>query len=107
METLIEVRNHDVARPDNRVTILEAAEGASRRSYLEEQSALASQSGTKAFIVQCHFDDGGPWAGPHEMIAPLFEQIRRTQPDLVVKHSLELIYVIPQLRHQLSVKNPT
>jgi tetratricopeptide (TPR) repeat protein len=107
METSMEVKDIVVARPHHRVTIIEAVEGAARRSYLEQQLDLARQSGATAFMVQCHFDEGGPWAGPNEMLSPLIEEIRISRPEMVAKHSLELIYVMPRLRHELSVENPT
>jgi tetratricopeptide (TPR) repeat protein len=106
METSMEIKDV-VTRPHHRVTIIEAAEGASRRLYLEQQLDLARQSGVTAFMVQCHFDEGGPWAGPAELFSPLIDEIRISRPDMVAKHSLELIYVMPRLRHELSVKNPT
>jgi tetratricopeptide (TPR) repeat protein len=106
MENLMQL--HDaVGRPHNRVTIIEAVEGAARRAYLEQELDHARQSGARASMVQCHFDEGGPWAGPNELLSPLIEEIRISRPDMVAKHSLELIYVMPRLRHKLSVKNPT
>jgi tetratricopeptide (TPR) repeat protein len=91
----------------NRITIIEASAGRARKLLLQQQLDSASQSGTRVFVVECDFDKGGPWVGPHELLATLIEDIQVTRPDLVAKHSLELTYVMPQLRHLLSVKNPT
>lgn len=89
------------------VIILEAPAGALRDQWIEDRLRDASASGSRVFNVSCDFDSGGPWAGVSGLLADLFPEIQSERPDLVQRHSLELVYTLPQVRRMLTVNNPT
>lgn len=90
-----------------RIAVVEVPTGQFRRDWMEAQLKEAARSGSRPFFAQCHFDEGGPWAGPSHLFSAVFEEIQNFRPDLVRTHSLELVYVMPRLRHILPIKNPT
>jgi tetratricopeptide (TPR) repeat protein len=89
------------------VVIVEAAAGLARRRWLEDRLQEMSESGARTFSVSCDFDSGGPWAGVNGLFSALFAEIQAKRPDLVERHALELVYVLPQLRRFLTVRNPS
>ena len=50
---------------------------------------------------------GGPWAGLRDLFSAVYSDMARSRPDLVSKHALELMYVLPYLRRHLVVATPT
>ena len=58
-------------------------------------------------MVSADFDVNGPWGGVDQIFSTLFPEIQATRPDLVRQHDLELVYILPQLRHVLKVRNPS
>jgi len=62
---------------------------------------------TRCWVVSCDFDLGGPWAGVNDLFSQLLPEIEIKRPDLLARHSFELVHVCPQLRHSLTVTNPT
>jgi tetratricopeptide (TPR) repeat protein len=92
-------------RPDA-VCVVEAANGRNRRHWLNECLLEAAQSGARTFQVSCDFDSGGPWAGVSGLFSTLYAEIRLERPDLLERHALELVYILPSLRHSLTVRNP-
>ncbi len=68
---------------------------------------MSALSGARSFGVSCDFSYGGPWAGVNELFSDLFADIQRQRPDLVERHSLELVSILPQLRLSLKVRNPS
>ncbi len=98
---------HISGDPSLPVLVLETPGGLSRRRCLTEYSEEEARAGARTFHLSCHFDSGGPWAGVNGLFAELFPELRAQRPDLVERHSLELVYVLPQLRHMLTVNNPT
>jgi hypothetical protein len=97
----------EVAPSLQHVVVLEAAAGASRHRWIEDHLQVAAKSGARIFSLSCHFDSGGPWAGVSSLFWELFPEIQSQRPDLVQRHSLELVYALPQLRRSLTVSNPT
>ncbi|HEY6348974.1 MAG TPA: tetratricopeptide repeat protein [Candidatus Angelobacter sp.] len=87
--------------------IVEAAGGNARRLWLEHRLSEMTSPGAHTWMVSCDFNLGGPWAGAKELFETLFPAIREKRPDLVEKHSLELVYVLPQLRRSITLRHPT
>jgi tetratricopeptide (TPR) repeat protein len=86
--------------------IVEAPAGLNRRRWLEERLQQMEGTGARTFSVCCDFDAGGPWAGVSGLFESLFAEIQAQRPDLIERHSLELVYLLPQLRKSLTVRNP-
>ena len=93
---------------ESHVVVLEAPVGSARHSWLEQEMRdMAVLAGARTFLLSGDFDMGGPWAGLREMLGSLFPEIQARCPELVEKHVLELVYVLPLLRRLLVVRNPT
>lgn len=89
------------------VLVVEAEPGANRRSWLEERLREARESSARAWLLSCDFAEGGPWAGIHDFFLDLLPRIREERPDLIEKHDYELVHVLPELKRELIVRNPT
>ena len=89
-----------------RVLILEGQPGAARRACLQNYLKTMASSGARTFSVSCDFDVSGPWAGVTGLLSVLLPEIQEQRPDLVARHSLELVYIFPELRRTLAVRNP-
>jgi len=89
-----------------KVVIVEAAGGLARRRWLEDRLQEMGRFGARTFGVSCDFELGGPWAGVNSLFSALLAEIREQRPELVERHALELVYVLPQLRRSLTVRNP-
>jgi tetratricopeptide (TPR) repeat protein len=88
------------------VLIVEAQAGAARRERLQSYLTDTASTGARTFLVSCDFDVGGPWAGVGDLVLELLPDIEARRPDLMERHSLELVYVFPELRRRLHVRNP-
>jgi tetratricopeptide (TPR) repeat protein len=93
--------------PPGRLLVVEARAGESRRRWLERWLAEASPASARVSLLSCRFEDGGPWAGVHELFASVIGEVRERRPDLVQKHDYELVHVLPELKRWLAVRNPT
>lgn len=89
------------------IAIVEAAAGNARRLWMERHLSEIAPLDARTWMLSCDFDSGGPWAGARELLESLFPAIQKQMPDLVKKHALELIYVLPQLRRTLALRNPS
>jgi tetratricopeptide (TPR) repeat protein len=89
------------------MAIVEAAAGVNRRRWLEDHLQAFKNSGERTFRLECDFDSGGPWAGVNEFFSVLLPEIQAQRPDLVEQHVFELVHVLPPLRWQLTVRNPS
>src|SRR2546423_233976 len=89
------------------VTIVECPAGPGRRLWLEDHVQQMAGPGVQTFKVSCAFDSGGPWSGVNELFSALLPEIQSQRPDLMERHALELIYVLPRLRRSLTVHNPS
>jgi len=87
--------------------IVEASPGNARRLWLEQRLREIAPEGAHCWMLSCDFDLSGPWAGVKELFETLVPAIRVSRPDLLQKHALELVYVLPQLRRTLTLRNPT
>ena len=89
------------------VHVVEAAPGGPRREWLAERLREAAAGSARTWLLTCDFADGGPWAGIHEFFADLLPEIRARRPDLIQKHDYELVHVVPELKREMTVRNPT
>jgi tetratricopeptide (TPR) repeat protein len=87
--------------------IVEAEPGGQRRGWLAERLGEAGESSARTWLLACDFAEGGPWAGIHEFFADLLPEIRAQCPDLIQKHDYELVHVLPELKREMTVRNPT
>lgn len=89
------------------VLILEAAPGAARQEFLRKQMEQARAETSRAWVLDCHRDEGGPWAGLKDLMTDSAADLRRLAPALVQKHDYELALVVPDLRRDVVVRNPS
>jgi tetratricopeptide (TPR) repeat protein len=66
-----------------------------------------SSEQTRGFSLDCDFDRAGPWAGVSDLFSSLLPEIAQARPEMLDLHSLELVYVLPQLRRSLTVRSPS
>lgn len=104
---MVPKQEHDAGTSMARVLIVEGAGGPARRRWLEDQLKLSAASGARTFSVSCDFFAAGPWAGVNEFFSELVADIQQQRPDLVSRHSLELVTILPRLRQSLEVRNPS
>ena len=88
------------------VLIIETPVALSQHQTFTEQSCKASAH-ARMLLLDCNFDRGGPWAGVNDLFSCLLPEITEARPDLLDAHSLELVYVLPQLRRSLTVRSPS
>jgi len=88
------------------VVVLEAPEGPARAQLIEEHLEECAQICARTFNLSCNFELGGPWAGVTELFSALFSEIQHDRPDLIERHSFELVYLLPLLRRSISIRNP-
>lgn len=91
----------------SRVLIVEGAAGPARKRWLAERLKLSAASGARTFSLSCDFHSSGPWAGVNELFTELFADMQQQCPDLVERHALELVTILPRLRQSLTVRNPS
>jgi len=103
----VPVQERTTGKSLTRVLIVEGAAGPARRRWLEDQLKLRAASGAHTFTVSCDFFAAGPWAGVSELFSELFTDIQQQRPDLVARHALELVTILPRLRRSLEVRNPS
>ena len=92
--------------PQPAMLILEGHVGSARRTWLKDCLEEMGRWGARTFLLSCDFDSGGPWAGVNQFFLGLLPEIQAKRPDLIERHSLELVYVLPELRRTLTVQNP-
>jgi tetratricopeptide (TPR) repeat protein len=107
MATTAAVASQRFLEETAQLTIVEAPKGDARRAWLESRVSATAPPGARTWIVSCDFNNGGPWAGVKELFESLLPTIQEKRPDLVQKHSLELVYVLPALRRTLKPRNPS
>lgn len=73
---------------------------------IDEILSSATADGARAWLLRCDFTEGGPWAGVRDLFRSLLDDIRRQSPHLIEKHDYELLYVLPELRTLLKLRNP-
>lgn len=104
---IVPAQEREAGKALARILILESAAGPARRHWLEDQLKSRAASGARTFSVSCDFNAAGPWAGVNEFFAELFADIQQQRPDLVARHSLELVTILPRLRQSVEVRNPS
>jgi tetratricopeptide (TPR) repeat protein len=87
-------------------TVFLPAPGAERQVPVDEILSAATAEGAASWLLRCDFEEGGPWAGVRDFFRSLLADIRRQSPDLIEKHDYELVYVLPELREQVKLRNP-
>ena len=85
--------------------LLQAGRGADRLSVDALAALLPSDS--RLFVLRCHFDEGGPWAGARDLFRSLLSKLEAEAPDLLAAHDYELVHVLPDLRPTLGIRNPS
>ncbi len=100
-------RVHEAGEALSRVLIVEGAAGRARRRWLEEHTLPSALPHARSFSISCDFETGGPWGGVSQLFEELFTEIQGSRPELVESHALELVSVLPRLRHSLAVLNPS
>jgi tetratricopeptide (TPR) repeat protein len=89
------------------VVILEAEPGRARRAYLSAWLDESLGHGACGLSATGDFDEHGAWSGVRDLFSPLVDEIRSAMPELLVKHDYELAIVLPHLRREIKVRNPT
>ncbi len=89
------------------VFAVEAGPGEKRRDWLAARLREAAAGGARTWLLDGDFGRGGPWAGIHEFFADLLPEIRARRPDLIARHDYELVHVLPELKREMTVRNPT
>jgi tetratricopeptide (TPR) repeat protein len=108
MATIISPERVDeISEALSRVLIVEGAAGPARRRWLEEHAQPSAGPSARAFSISCDFGTGGPWGGVSQVFAELFTEFQSQRPELVERHALELVSVLPWLRHSIAVCNPS
>jgi tetratricopeptide (TPR) repeat protein len=90
-----------------RVILWEAQPGKARRDRLQQWLGSEQNEGATTWLLPCDRYAGGPWAGLKELFEHLLPEVQAIAPDLIVKHDYELANVLPGLRRNMSVRNPT
>jgi len=88
------------------VLVLEAPPGSARVDWMQGWLEECKENGARTFAVSCDFAAGGPWAGVTDLFGELIGEIQRERPDLIERHALELVYILPLLRQSVTVRNP-
>lgn len=89
------------------VLIVRAPAGPARTRLLETLVDDARVRGARAWLLDCDFTDGGPWAGIHDLFLSLVDELKLTRPELIVRHDYELAHAVPALQRTVQVRNPT
>jgi tetratricopeptide (TPR) repeat protein len=100
------VSDYDLSESLKPVVVLEASAGAARAKLIEEYLEKCGRGGAETFNLSCDFDRGGPWAGVAELFSELLGEVQHSRPDLIERHGLELVYILPLLRRSIDVRNP-
>lgn len=86
--------------------VVEGLAGTERRAALRQRAGRL-QAGGEVFFLDCAFENGGPWAGVKDLFAAVVPLAAARRPDLLRRHDYELVHVLPELRRQLAVRNPS
>ena len=100
------ISDYNLSDSSKPVAVLEACAGATRARLIQERLEQCSRMGARTFHLSCDFDCGGPWAGVTELFFELLGEIRVHRPDLIERHGLELVYILPSLRRSIQICNP-
>lgn len=93
--------------PPGRLVLVVAPSGDQREAYLRRCLHELGGAPGSSFYLRCDFDQGGPWAGVNDLFREILPDLRASHPDLLDRHSYELVHVLPELRGSLEVTNPT
>jgi len=88
------------------IVVVEAQAGRARRDHLTGVLERARAAGASTWLLECHRDQGGPWAGLRDLLTEILPAVREKAPDLVRKHDYELALVLPELQRTIAVRNP-
>lgn len=84
------------------VLLLEAERGRERRGVLHAWLERQAASGAKGWLLECDFEEGGPWSGLKDIFEDLFPRLAAEAPDLIARHDYELVTILPALRRQIT-----
>ncbi|HEY1585669.1 MAG TPA: hypothetical protein VGH63_08270, partial [Polyangia bacterium] len=68
---------------------------------------VSADATTDVDVLDCDFDVGGPWAGLNQLLRGIVPTLQAEMPALVTLHDYELALVVPELRKQITVRNPS
>ncbi|HEY9422194.1 MAG TPA: hypothetical protein VIW92_12325, partial [Thermoanaerobaculia bacterium] len=85
--------------------VLAGDRGAERTAALQHQIDMARLDGCRTWLLSCDFDEGGPWAGIRDLLRSIVPNLTASRPELLERHSYELVHVLPTLRRQVTVRN--
>jgi len=88
------------------VIVLEAPASEARTRWMEERLDERARSGARVFSLSCDLERSGPWAGVTQLFSAFFAEIKDARPDLIERHALELVYILPLLRRSVEIRNP-
>ncbi|MEH2421735.1 MAG: hypothetical protein V7K48_12685 [Nostoc sp.] len=91
----------------NKVVVLEAESGESRRNCLQQWLNQAEDRGATTWLLNCDHNEDGPWAGLKDLLTDILPQVQAQAADLIIKHNYELTRVLPALRRTISVRYPS
>ncbi|MHC5771383.1 MAG: tetratricopeptide repeat protein [Nostoc sp.] len=91
----------------NKVIVLEAESGESRRNCLQQSLNQAEDRGATTWLLNCNHNEDGPWAGLKDLLTAILPQVQAQAADLIIKHDYELTRVLPALRRTISVRYPS
>ncbi len=97
----------DWLRRAGHVFVLEGRAGRARRLWMEGALEDARRQGGRVWMLDCSFQNGGPWAGLRQLFLSILPELQRDRPDLVEKHDYELVHAVPELQKSIRVRNPT
>jgi tetratricopeptide (TPR) repeat protein len=86
---------------------VEAPAGPARHRWLGNYLKDAADSGARTFCVTCDFKLAGVWAGVKQLFSVILSEMQTDCPDLLERHAVELVQVLPQLRRSLTVRSPS
>jgi tetratricopeptide (TPR) repeat protein len=89
------------------LVIVEAHGGPGRKGWLKQCLDEAAQRGARGFYLSCDFERVGLWAGVKQLLGSFVPEIKEKRPDLLDRHAVELVQVLPQLRRSLEVRSPS
>lgn len=90
---------------ENSGAVLLPGRNASRTLSVGTLSRMLPEE-SRLFILRCHFDEGGPWAGMRDFFRELLSGLDCEDSDLLSKHDYELVHILPDLKVTLGIRNP-
>ena len=91
----------------SRLVVLEAPRIEDRAGAIERRIRDLAGAGRTVRLLDCDARKGGVWAGLTDWLADLFPAVAERAPELVRRHSHELVTVVPRLRRVIRSTSTT